>query len=76
MNQPRFYSHFFRWCERQIVHFPWIVVLSAILLCIGTSYYVYKNLTVNTNSAEMLSPDLPFQQNQRRIDKAFQSKCH
>ena len=71
MNHPRFYSRFVHWCERQIVHFPWVVVLSAILLCVGTSYYVYNNLTVNTNSAEMLSPDLPFQQNQRRIDKAF-----
>ncbi len=71
MNFPRFPSRFLHWCEQQIVHFPWVIVLTAIFLCIGTSYYVFNNLTVNTNSAEMLSPDLPFQQNQRRIDKAF-----
>ena len=71
MNSPRFPSRFLHWCEQQIVHFPWVIVLTAIFLCIGTSYYVFNNITVNTNSAEMLSPDLPFQQNQRRIDKAF-----
>lgn len=71
MTHTRFSSRLSHWCEQQIVHFPWFIVLTAIFLCVGTSYYVYNNLTVNTNSAEMLSPDLPFQQNQRRIDKAF-----
>ena len=41
------------------------------LLCGGVSYHVYKHLGINTNTAEMLDPNLPFQQNQRRIDKAF-----
>ena len=29
------------------------------------------HLGINTNTSEMLSPDLPFQKNQKRIDKAF-----
>ncbi|MDD5228792.1 MAG: MMPL family transporter, partial [Methylococcales bacterium] len=70
-HSTRFSSRLSYWCQQKIVHFPWFVVLTAIFLCVGTSYYVYEHLTVNTNSADMLSPDLPFQQNQRRIDKAF-----
>ena len=66
-----FFSRLKFWCNQQIVTFPWIVVTLATLLCIGTSYYVYAHLAVNTNTAEMLSPDLPFQQNQRHIDEAF-----
>lgn len=66
-----FFSRLKFWCNQQIVTFPWIVVTFALLLCIGTSYYVYEHLAVNTNTAEMLSPDLPFQKNQRHIDEAF-----
>jgi predicted RND superfamily exporter protein len=76
MNHPRFYSRLSHWCEQQIVHFPWFIVLAAVLLCAGSSYYVYEHLTVNTNTAEMLSPDLPFQQNQRRIDEAFPADAY
>jgi len=65
-----FFSRLKFWCGQQIVTFPWIVVTFALLLCIGTSYYVYAHLAVNTNTAEMLSPDLPFQKNQRHIDEA------
>ena len=71
MKHTRFSSRLSHWCEQQIVHFPWFVVLFAVLLCAGTSYYVYEHLAVNTNTAEMLSPDLPFQQNQKKIDIAF-----
>ncbi len=53
------------------VRFPWTLFLISLLLCTGTAYYVYNHLSVNTNTAEMLSPDLPFQKNQRRIDNAF-----
>lgn len=47
------------------------MLIVSILLCVGTAYYVYENLTINTDTSQMLSPDLPFQKNQRRIDKAF-----
>ncbi len=70
-KQPSFFHTFIRWCERQIIRFPWTLLIVSLLLCAGTTYYVYNHLTINTNTAEMLSPDLPFQQNQRRIDTAF-----
>lgn len=72
----RFSSRLFHWCEQKIVHFPWLVVLAAVFLCVGSSYYVYEHLTVNTNTAEMLSPDLPFQQNQKKIDLAFPADAY
>ncbi|MEQ1739942.1 MAG: MMPL family transporter [Methyloglobulus sp.] len=59
------------WCEQQIIRFPWTLLVVSFLLCGGVSYHVYKHLGINTNTAEMLDPNLPFQQNQRRIDKAF-----
>lgn len=71
MTQPRFSSHLSHWCEQKIVHFPWLIIFLSLFLCAVSGYYTYENLTVNTNTAEMLSPDLPFQQNQRKIDTAF-----
>jgi hopanoid biosynthesis associated RND transporter like protein HpnN len=71
MTQTRISSRLSHWCEQKIVHFPWLIILFALLLCGASAYYTYENLTVNTNTAEMLSPDLPFQQNQRKIDTAF-----
>ncbi|NOU44719.1 MAG: MMPL family transporter [Methyloglobulus sp.] len=53
------------------MRFPWTLLMLSFLLCGSISYYVYNHLGINTNTAEMLSPDLPFQKNQKRIDQAF-----
>lgn len=50
---------------------PWTLLLLSLLLCGTTLYYTLKNLEINTNTAEMLSPDLPFQQNQAHFNQAF-----
>lgn len=71
MAHSSFSSRLSHWCEQQIVRFPWFIIIFALLLCAGSGYYTYHHLAVNTNTAEMLSPDLPFQQNQRKIDTAF-----
>lgn len=71
MTKTRISSRLSHWCEQKIIRFPWFIVLFAVLLCAASSYYTYENLTINTNTAEMLSPDLPFQQNQKKIDTAF-----
>ena len=70
-HHPTIIDTFLHWCERQIIRFPWTLLIVSFLLCGAISYHVYNHLGINTNTAEMLSPDLPFQQNQRRIDKAF-----
>jgi predicted RND superfamily exporter protein len=68
---PFFSDNLIRLCEQQIIRFPWTLLILSLYLSIGTSYYIYEYLGVNTNTAEMQSPDLPFQQNQRRLNKAF-----
>jgi hopanoid biosynthesis associated RND transporter like protein HpnN len=70
-HHTTFLDTFLHWCERQVIRFPWTLLIVSLLLCGAISYHVYNHLGINTNTAEMLSPDLPFQQNQRRIDKAF-----
>jgi hypothetical protein len=66
-----FFNTLLGWCERQIMRCPWTLLLLSLLLCGTTLYYTIKNLDINTNTAEMLSPDLPFQQNQARFNQAF-----
>ncbi|TAK61453.1 MAG: hopanoid biosynthesis-associated RND transporter HpnN [Methylobacter sp.] len=50
---------------------PWTLLLLSLLLCGATLHYTLKNLEINTNTAEMLSPNLPFQQNQAHFNQAF-----
>jgi len=66
-----FFNTLIGWCERQIMRCPWTLLLLSLLLCGVTLYYTYQNLEINTNTAEMLSPDLPFQQNQAHFNQAF-----
>ncbi|MDI1277946.1 MMPL family transporter [Methylobacter sp.] len=66
-----FFNTLIGWCERQIMRCPWTLLLLSLLLCGATLYYTIKNLEINTNTAEMLSPNLPFQQNQAHFNQAF-----
>lgn len=50
---------------------PWTLLLLSLLLSGTTLHYTIKNLEINTNTLEMLSPDLPFQQNQTHFNQAF-----
>jgi hypothetical protein len=66
-----FFNTLLGWCERQIMRCPWTLLLLSLSLCGATLYYTFENLEINTNTAEMLSPDLPFQQNQAHFNQAF-----
>jgi hopanoid biosynthesis associated RND transporter like protein HpnN len=66
-----FFNTLIGWCERQIMRCPWTLLLLSLLLCAATLHYTLKNLEINTNTLEMLSPDLPFQQNQTHFNQAF-----
>lgn len=55
----------------QVLRFPWILILLTISLTAASLHYTINNLGVNTNTAEMLSPDLPFQKNRQRIEAEF-----
>jgi len=66
-----FFNTLIGWCERQIMRCPWTLLLLSLLLSAATLHYTIKNLEINTNTLEMLSPDLPFQQNQTHFNQAF-----
>ena len=59
------------WWGVKIHRFPWLIIILTIVLGSASLYYTVNNLGINTNSAEMLSPDLPFQKNTQRIEEEF-----
>lgn len=59
------------WQGRFITRYAWLIVITALLLCGASIYYAKDHLGVNNNSSEMLSPDLPFQINFKRLETAF-----
>ncbi|MCK4493945.1 MAG: MMPL family transporter [Methylococcales bacterium] len=54
-----------------VLRYRWFLLISVLILCGFIVHYTLNNLGVNTNTAEMLSPDLPFQKNRQRIEHAF-----
>ena len=66
-----FLKRFFYGCEAQILRFPWTIVLLTIALTGLSLAYSIKHLSIDTNTSNMLSPDLPFQKNRKRIEQAF-----
>ncbi len=48
----------------------WVVVVS-LLATVGAGFYVARNVAINTDTEDMLSPDLPFQKYSREEDEAF-----
>lgn len=59
------------WWEGKVLRHPWKIVLLFLLATGWTLNYAIHNLSVNANTAEMLSLDLPFQQNRIRLESAF-----
>jgi len=64
-------DRFLCWWGNKVLGFPWLLIILTVLLCTASLYYTAENLGVNTNTAEMLSPDLPFQKNRLRIEAEF-----
>ena len=59
------------WWSSNILRFPWVILLLAMTVCGISLQYTIHNLGVNTDTSQLLSPDLPFQQNRFRWEKAF-----
>ena len=64
-------DRFLCWWGTQVLRFPWVLILLTVLFTAVSLHYTINNLGVNTNTAEMLSPDLPFQKNRERIEAEF-----
>ncbi|WP_428354152.1 MMPL family transporter [Methyloprofundus sp.] len=54
-----------------VTRYAWLIICAALLLTGLSIYYAKNHLGVNNNSSEMLSPDLPFQQNYKRLEAEF-----
>ncbi len=52
-------------------HFSVVVTVLAVLLTMGLGWYVAENASVNTDTSEMLSSDLPFRRNSQALSEAF-----
>ncbi|QJD29319.1 MMPL family transporter [Methylococcus geothermalis] len=57
--------------EARVLSHPWLVVFVALAACGLTLQYTMKNLTVNTNTADTISTELPFQKNRIRFETEF-----
>ncbi len=62
---------FFCWWSNWTVRFAWLVLIFFIALSGFSLYYTSSHLGINTDTSELLSPDLPFQQNRYKWEKAF-----
>jgi predicted RND superfamily exporter protein len=58
------------WCSR-VLRYPITLILLTCILAGFSLHYTINNLGVNTNTAEMLSQDLPFQKNRIRLETEF-----
>lgn len=65
------FDRFLSWWSYNVLRFPWLLILFTLGLTAGSLYYTANNLGINTNTAEMLSQDLPFQKNRLRIEAEF-----
>ncbi|NJD07512.1 MAG: hypothetical protein FIA97_13585, partial [Methylococcaceae bacterium] len=59
------------WWEENLLSRPWWLIFVSLLACGLIGKYTMDNLTINTNTADMISIKLPFQQNRIRLENAF-----
>ncbi|MGZ8219797.1 MMPL family transporter, partial [Methylomagnum sp.] len=57
--------------EANFLRYPWLVILLFLIACGFTLRYSMDNLKVDTNTADMISTDLPFQKNRLQLEAAF-----
>ncbi|MGZ4989947.1 MAG: MMPL family transporter [Methylobacter sp.] len=55
---------------------PFMVLFIVVLLSILGLQYTADNLSINTDTAELVAPDAPFQKNRRSFEKAFSQDLH
>lgn len=53
------------------IRFPWLVLLIFIVISAFSLNYTTQHLGMNTNTSDLLSPDLPFLKIRARLDEAF-----
>lgn len=59
------------WWEANILNRPWLLLVFFVIVTGYVGKYTMDNLTVNTNTADMISIKLPFQQNRLKLESTF-----
>jgi hopanoid biosynthesis associated RND transporter like protein HpnN len=59
------------WWEANFIRHPWLVILLFIAACGFSLRYTMEHLKVNTNTADMISTEVPFQKNRIALERAF-----
>ncbi|MGZ8184923.1 MAG: MMPL family transporter [Methylobacter sp.] len=59
-----------------VLYNPVLVLLTVCGLAILAGQYTADNLSINTDTAELIAPDAPFQKNRRNFEKAFSQDMH
>jgi len=69
-------GHFaYRW-GNWLLYSPVLVLLVSVVLAYLALQYTGNHLTVNTDTAELIAPDAPFQQNRRKFEQQFGQEVH
>lgn len=55
---------------------PAVVLLTVALIVVFAWQYTATHLSINTDTAELVAPDAPFQQNRRKFEKEFSQDMH
>ncbi|MCG3143847.1 MAG: hypothetical protein HONDAALG_01219 [Gammaproteobacteria bacterium] len=63
----RLIDAWFRWVQRHAIP----VLVLAVAAAVGCAVYTVRNVRINTDTADMLSPDLPWRQTQIHYQKEF-----
>lgn len=69
-SHSRIHAIFARWTTFSYHYALW-VLLAALLVAVASGLYVARNLGMNTDTAEMLSEELPFRVNLKRYNESF-----
>lgn len=59
-----------------LLYSPSLLLTAAVLLAYLAIQYTGTHLMVNTDTAELIAPDAPFQQNRRNFEQAFGQELH
>jgi len=73
--KTRSHAIFSRWGDWTLGH-PIAVLSIVVMLSVLAMQYTASHLSINTDTAELIAPDAPFQQNRRNYEKAFSRDMH
>jgi len=76
MSSVNSVQHIIASVGNRILGNPFKAFLIICLLVGGTIQYTANHLSINTDTAELIAPDAPFQQNRRKFEQAFSKDLH